>query len=156
MKSTNDPDELKWTKHIESVRKDIECIFGILKCRFRCLLNPIFIHNEYYVDALFITCCVLNNMILQYKLSSYDENVNEILNDVSIEDEGKNSNVDLYTNTEVLSQNNSHLLIENNIHNNSTPTYHISNNRMQYLEHQRAFINHYRYSRSQNEYTNDK
>jgi hypothetical protein len=26
---------------MESVRKDVECTFGILKCRFRILRNPI-------------------------------------------------------------------------------------------------------------------
>jgi hypothetical protein len=30
-----------WSLHMESVRKDVECTFGILKCRFRILSHPV-------------------------------------------------------------------------------------------------------------------
>jgi hypothetical protein len=37
--------EVFWSKHLESVRKDVECAFGILKGRFRCLKLGLLLHN---------------------------------------------------------------------------------------------------------------
>jgi len=34
--------------------------------RFRCLLNPIFLHDEHDIDAMFVTCCILHNMLLTW------------------------------------------------------------------------------------------
>ena len=59
-------DEMNWSHNIESVRKDIECVFGILKKRFLFLKNPIRIHHPEEIDRLFVTCCVLHNIILEY------------------------------------------------------------------------------------------
>ena len=55
------PDGVKW---LESVRKDVECTFGILKGRFRCLKLPIFYHSKKNIDNMFFTCCILHNMLL--------------------------------------------------------------------------------------------
>jgi hypothetical protein len=35
--SSNHPDEVWWSQWLESMRKDVECIFGILKGRWRIL-----------------------------------------------------------------------------------------------------------------------
>ena len=56
----------KFTDWIGSVRKDVECFFGILKARFRFLKNPITLQNRDDVDNVFYTCCIINNMILSY------------------------------------------------------------------------------------------
>ena len=40
-----------WSVQMESVRKDVECTFGILKCRFKILSNPI-----PYVSHSFFLC----------------------------------------------------------------------------------------------------
>ena len=37
MKDVSAPKEKRWTKWTESMRKDVECVFGILKVRWRCL-----------------------------------------------------------------------------------------------------------------------
>ncbi len=79
---------------MESVRKDVECTFGILKCRFRIISHPVpyvshlgyfavrpganesgnvFLQhgktwNEYRekIDAAVWTCCILHNMLLRH------------------------------------------------------------------------------------------
>ena len=56
--------EVRWSKWIESVRKDVECTFGILKGRFRILKIGIRIHSIESVDQLWCTCCALHNMFL--------------------------------------------------------------------------------------------
>ena len=40
-----------WSNNIESVRKDIECVFGILKKRFLILKHPIRLHSPYCIGA---------------------------------------------------------------------------------------------------------
>lgn len=55
-----------WGAHLESVRKRIECIFGILKKRFRLLKLPINLQYKDDVQNAFITCCVFHNMLLRY------------------------------------------------------------------------------------------
>ena len=46
------------------IRKDIECVFGILKKRFRILRLPFEISKE-DTGVHFRVCCVLHNMLLQ-------------------------------------------------------------------------------------------
>ena len=62
----SDLDYCRWSRWLESVRKDCECFFGRLKIRFKCLLNPIFLHDENDIDAMFLTCCILHNMLLTW------------------------------------------------------------------------------------------
>jgi len=57
---------LRWSRWLESVRKDVECFFGRLKVRFMSLYNPIYLKYEDDIDALMITCCILHNMLLQW------------------------------------------------------------------------------------------
>ena len=57
---------IRWSKWVESVRKNVECFFGRLKMRFRCLLNPIWISNEAQIDDMFISCAILHNMLLTW------------------------------------------------------------------------------------------
>ena len=47
---------------VESTRKDIECIFGILKKKFLILKNPIRQHIKENIERMFLTCCVIHNM----------------------------------------------------------------------------------------------
>ena len=49
---------------MESVRKDIECFFGMLKQRFRFLLNPIQYHSFTDIECDFKCCCILHNMLI--------------------------------------------------------------------------------------------
>lgn len=56
-------EETHWSKALESVRKDVECFFGILKGRFRVLKLPILYRKKEDVDNMFFTCCTLHNML---------------------------------------------------------------------------------------------
>jgi hypothetical protein len=58
--------EVFWSKHLESIRKDVECAFGILKGRFRCLKLGLLFHNQDDINYLFKTCISLHNMILEF------------------------------------------------------------------------------------------
>ena len=42
----SDPKVALWSRWMESVRKDVECTFGILKRRFRCLKLPVQWHHK--------------------------------------------------------------------------------------------------------------
>lgn len=59
-------DQRYWSEWMESVRKDVECLFGRLKSRFRFLKNSIELHQQAQIDNVFFTCCILHNMILMY------------------------------------------------------------------------------------------
>mmetsp|Transcript_11517 Transcript_11517/g.21528 ORF Transcript_11517/g.21528 Transcript_11517/m.21528 type:complete len:181 (+) Transcript_11517:298-840(+) len=61
----------RWPKNVESVRKDVECVFGILKKRFLLLKHPIRLHDARQIQRAFVTCCVLHNVLLDYDM--YDE-----------------------------------------------------------------------------------
>ena len=68
---------------MESVRKDVECTFGILKIRFQILKNGIEYHHEDTVEQIFKTSCILHNMILDFDCQDITEweNVNWIKED---------------------------------------------------------------------------
>lgn len=55
-----------WSSHIESLRKDVECTFGILKKRFMFLKFPIRLHTPEAIEKVFRTCCLLHNWLLEY------------------------------------------------------------------------------------------
>lgn len=59
-------DEARWSGHVESLRKDVECTFGILKKRFAILKNRFCLHNQEDIQDVFLTCCILHNMIHQW------------------------------------------------------------------------------------------
>ena len=57
---------MEWSKHVESSRKDIECVFGILKKRFLFLKHPIRFQSPEIIHRTFLTCCVLHNLLLDF------------------------------------------------------------------------------------------
>jgi hypothetical protein len=62
---TQDRPEIRWSEWIESMRKDVECTFGILKGRWRILKSGVRLHGTDSVDAIWMTCCALHNMLLE-------------------------------------------------------------------------------------------
>lgn len=56
----------KWTSFMESERKHVECAFGILKARFRILKLPIRMFKFHEINNMFVTCCILHNMCLEF------------------------------------------------------------------------------------------
>jgi hypothetical protein len=65
MKDATTYKEIRWSKWVESVRKDVECTFGIMKGRFRILKIGIRLQTIEAVDKLWCTCCALHNMLLE-------------------------------------------------------------------------------------------
>ena len=49
---------------LESMRKDVECTFRILKGRFRILKAGVRLHGITMADDIWMTCSALHNMLL--------------------------------------------------------------------------------------------
>jgi len=63
-KSSLDNDEMLYQEHQASVRKDVECAFGILKKRFRILRLPFLVRDGTDMEKIFKTCMIIHNMLL--------------------------------------------------------------------------------------------
>ena len=64
IKNTCNRSELRFSQWLESLRKDVECCFGILKGRWRILKAGIRCHNTEIADNIWMTCCALHNLLL--------------------------------------------------------------------------------------------
>eukprot|EP00978_Attheya_sp_CCMP212_P021848 scaffold64230_cov41-Attheya_sp.AAC.2 len=53
-----------WSKYVESVRKDVERVFGILKKRFYILVHAFEQHDERDIENIVVTCALLHNRLL--------------------------------------------------------------------------------------------
>ena len=90
MKTTNLYSYLRFSNWIESMRKDVECAFGIMKGRWRCLRYGIKLHGIENCDKIWMTCCALHNMLLEIDglseqwrsgvKSVYEEDVDDVNN----------------------------------------------------------------------------
>lgn len=47
-----------WSEWVESVRKDVECFFGVLKARFRFFKTPVVFHSMTTISDAMICACV--------------------------------------------------------------------------------------------------
>ena len=56
--------EIRFSEWLESMRKDVECTFGILKGRFAILKNGVRTESVEMCDKIWMTCCALHNMLL--------------------------------------------------------------------------------------------
>jgi len=63
-KSTTFINEKRLSDWIESFRKDSECVFGILKGRWRCLKSGTRVAGSCVADSIWMTCCALHNRLL--------------------------------------------------------------------------------------------
>jgi hypothetical protein len=57
---------VRYSKALESVRKDVECVFGKLKGRFRILKLPNRFNTSAKVDNCWFTACILHNRLMQF------------------------------------------------------------------------------------------
>jgi len=62
---TSDIDEIRWSKWLESMRKDVECTFGILKGRWRILKSGIRLQGVDAVNNIWLICYALHNWLLE-------------------------------------------------------------------------------------------
>jgi len=65
MKSTRTKAQWRFSKWLESMRKDVECTFGIMKGRWRILKSGIRLHGTEAADQTWKTCCALHNWLLE-------------------------------------------------------------------------------------------
>lgn len=85
-----------WSEWVESVRKDVECTFGILKSRFRILKNPFQSHGLQTLEDVFFVCCMIHNILLivdggttnweagaEYECTEEEENERDIQDEVA-------------------------------------------------------------------------
>lgn len=70
LKHTVEEDKSRWSEFAESVRKDVECSFGILKKRFQFLKNAITWHRKSDIDNAVFSCVILHNML--HEFNGYD------------------------------------------------------------------------------------
>jgi hypothetical protein len=64
MKKTLDQREIRSSQWLESMRKDVDCTFGILKGRWRILKAGVRVHGVEKCDQIWLTCCALHNWLL--------------------------------------------------------------------------------------------
>ena len=62
--ATSNVDEIRWSKWLESMCKDVKCTFGILKGRWRILKAGVRIHGVDGVDDVWLACCELHYWLL--------------------------------------------------------------------------------------------
>ena len=58
-------DEIRWSKWLESMQKDVECTFVVLKGRWRILKSGIHLQGIDAVDNIWLMCCALHNWLLE-------------------------------------------------------------------------------------------
>lgn len=86
---------LKWSKMMESVRKDIECVFGRMKKRFAVLTRPSLLRDKNLIDDVFFFCATLHNLLLEYDgLDKYlDDDANWLRAGAADDDEAQDNDV---------------------------------------------------------------
>lgn len=83
-------EEIRFSEWLESMRKDVECTFGIIKKRFTVLKTGIRLGSISQCDKVWRTCCALHNLLLFHdgldkdweagiKMNSSSRKVNEKL-----------------------------------------------------------------------------
>jgi hypothetical protein len=53
-----------FSTNLESIWKDVECTFGILKKCWRILNDELYYRDINTCDKIFVTCCCLNNFLI--------------------------------------------------------------------------------------------
>ena len=56
-----------FNRHFSAVRIMIERCFGVLKARFRCLLFGMWFRDEKMYTRIFVACCILHNICLNFR-----------------------------------------------------------------------------------------
>ena len=75
---------IRFSEWLESMRKDIECTFGIMKCRFAILKYGLRFQNIAKCDETWLTCCALHNLLLHN---------DGLCNNWDISDDGENHEI---------------------------------------------------------------
>lgn len=84
IKTTTSKAEIRFSAWLESMRKDVECTFGILKGRWRILKTGIRLNGIDAADKIFLTCCALHNWLLD--IDGLDNEWEGVLGEIDPED----------------------------------------------------------------------
>ena len=60
-KRAADVQDYNWSEMLESLRKDIECLFGMMKQEFAILKYGRRFNSLEVMDEIFLTCCAIHN-----------------------------------------------------------------------------------------------
>jgi hypothetical protein len=61
------------------MRKDVECVFNLLKKRFNILVIPDWSYFQRTLDLIMCACIILHNMIIDDKRdNNYDDNYHTV------------------------------------------------------------------------------
>ena len=74
VKDASTYETIRFSEWLESMRKNVECTFGIMKMRFSPLRSGIRLWSIKDCDKTWMTCCALHNMLLFH--DGYDQNWN--------------------------------------------------------------------------------
>ena len=74
VKDASSYETIRFSEWLESMRKQVECTFGIMKQRFSMLRHGIRLSSIKNCDLTWITCCALHNMLLFH--DGFDTNWN--------------------------------------------------------------------------------
>jgi hypothetical protein len=66
-----DYNSVMWAEWLESIRKDVECVFGFIKNRFRLLRNRVVYHDYRIIHNAVKVAAILHNRLLEY--NGYNE-----------------------------------------------------------------------------------
>ncbi len=64
--NSNDINEIRWSKWLESMRKDVEYTFGILKGRWRMLKSGLHISGVDSVDYIWFHMLCVAQLVARY------------------------------------------------------------------------------------------
>ena len=56
-----DVQDYNWSEMLESLRKDIECLFGMMKQEFAILKYGSRFNSLELMDEIFLICCAIHN-----------------------------------------------------------------------------------------------
>ena len=64
--------EKAFTQFQESARKDIERAFGVLQCKFKCVVHPIYLMNTTLISEMVTAALILHNMCVSDRVMDGD------------------------------------------------------------------------------------
>ena len=80
--------ETYFREFLESARKDIECLFGVFKSRWRFLKNALRYHSSEIITGAFHTAGIIHNMLLEFDGLDEEIGTPEDYSDENIEEFG--------------------------------------------------------------------
>jgi hypothetical protein len=81
-KYASETNAARWSERVESVRKDSEFTFGILKKRWRILRDHMLIQSKAKIDNIVFTCAILHNMLIDFDEWSAADDEYDIIEDL--------------------------------------------------------------------------